>query len=215
MRGGFRPQRGESLKVKIGKGSFVDPSAIVGHPGKRHRKALTSGTTKGLSDILIGKDCLVRAGSIIYEGVTLGDKTQTGNGVVIRENSAVGAECLVGTGTVIEDDCHIASRVVLQSSVYIPTGTRIEEGVFIGPRACLTNDKEMGRGNWKLEPVVIRKNARIGANSTILPGVTIGADAVVGAGAVVTKDVAPRTVVAGNPARVLRKVRPTERARRK
>ena len=72
---------------------------------------------------------------------------------------------------------------------------------------------EPGRGAWKLEPAPIRAHARIGANSTIRPGVTVGSDAVVGAGAVVTRDVAPRTVVAGNPARVLRKLRPGELAK--
>jgi len=101
-------------------------------------------------------------------------------------------------------------------SIFISTHlSRLGVGATLaaGPRACLTNDKAMGRGAWKLEPAPIRRHARIGANSTILPGVTVGADAVVGAGAVVTRDVAPRTVVAGNPARVLRRVRPGERAR--
>jgi len=201
------------MPVKIGKGAFVDPRAIVGHPGKGSREALVMQQTRGLWSVTIGRSCLIRAHSIIYEGVSIGDDTQTGNRVLIRESTIIGDRCLVGTDTIIEDGCYIGNDVRIQSGVYIPTETHIDDGVFIGPRACLTNDKAMGRGDWKLEPVRIGKNARIGANSTILPGVRIGEDAVVGAGAVVTKDVAPRTVVAGNPARVLRKVRPGELAK--
>lgn len=198
--------------VSIGTGAFVDSTAIIGHPGKSNLKELLSGGRSHLPPVAIGRECTIRANTVIYAGVTIGHGSQTGNGAVIREGTTIGSRCLIGTGTIIEDNCRIGDEVRIQSAVYIPTGTVIEDGVFIGPRACITNDKWMGRSQESLQPVTIRRHARIGANSTILPGVEIGSDAVVGAGAVVTRDVAPRTVVVGSPARVLRKLRRSELA---
>jgi len=102
---------------------------------------------------------------------------------------------------IIEDHCGIGSNVSIQSGVYIPTNTIIKDGVFIGPRAVFTNDKYMERGNVKLVGAVVEKNVRIGANTTILSGVRVGEDSVIGAGAVVTKDVEPYSVVTGVPAK--------------
>ena len=199
---------------RVGAGSFIDPTVTLGHPGKADREALHSGNWSTLSPVKIGRGCTIRAGSVIYAGVSIGDSSQTGNGAVIREGTAIGSGCLVGTGTIIEDGCTIGDRVRIQSAVYIPTGTVVEDDVFIGPRACLTNDKWMGRSGGALEPITIRKHSRIGANSTILPGVEIGEDSIVGAGAVVTRNVARGTVVIGSPAHVLRRLKDGERAKR-
>ena len=106
-----------------------------------------------------------------------------------------------GTGSVIEDRCKVGDRTSIQTGVYIPTNTIIGSDVFIGPRACFTNDKHMGRGEINLIGARVGDHARIGANSTILPGVKIGRDSVIGAGAVVTKDVPDFAIVAGVPAR--------------
>ncbi len=105
---------------------------------------------------------------------------------------------------IIEDQCKIGNNVSIQSGVYIPTYSIIEDNVFLGPNSVLTNDKYIGYEDPRkgdLKGVMIEKNASIGANSTILPGVRIGHNAVVGSGAVVTRDVAPGTVVAGVPAK--------------
>jgi acetyltransferase-like isoleucine patch superfamily enzyme len=112
---------------------------------------------------------------------------------------------------IIEEHCKIGNNVSIQSGVYIPTKSVIEDNVFLGPRATLTNDKLMGRGEWKIEGITIKRGTRVGANSTILPGVVIGENVMIGAGAVVTKDVESNVIVAGVPARKIGDVAESDR----
>ncbi len=196
---------------RIGKNTYVAPTVIVGHPGKSERHLLIEDRLDEVEGAIIGENCVIRDYGVIYSGAKVGDRCQTGHNFVIREGTTIGSGTLVGSGVIIEDDCSIGSSVSIQSSVYIPTGCVIEDGVFLGPRSVLTNDKYMGRSeNW-LEPVTVRRGARIGANSVILPRVTIGKDAVVGSGAVVTRDVEDYAVVVGNPARKIKDVPPEHR----
>ena len=159
-------------------------------------------------EVHIGAGSVLRAGTIVYGGVSIGRGLQTGHNAVIRGDTTIGDGCVVGTNVVIDGNCTLGDRVKLQSNVYVPTNTRIESDVFVGPCACLTNDKPMAaysRGIYprsrELVGPSVRRGARIGANSTILPELEIGEDAVVGAGAVVTRDVPARTIVLGVPAR--------------
>jgi acetyltransferase-like isoleucine patch superfamily enzyme len=138
----------------------------------------------------------------------LGDNVQTGHHYLVREKTVIGSGTLIGSNVIIENECKIGNEVSIQSGVYIPTYCVIENNVFLGPNAVLTNDKYIGYKdprNRGLEGVIIEEKASIGANSTILPGIRVGHHAVVGSGAVVTKDVEPNTVVAGVPAKVLHK----------
>lgn len=193
-------------KSVIGEGTVLGPNVIVGHPGKDEGAVLRTGAYDTLDGARIGKNCTLRAGGILYSRATFGDNVVTGHNFLVREDTKVGDGTLVGSGTIIDNAVTIGRKCSIQTGVYIPTYTKIGDGVFLGPRACITNDKKMGRADWKLEGVVIEDFARVGANCTILPGVRIGRDAVVGGGAVVTKDVAPRTIVAGCPARVMGEV---------
>lgn len=118
--------------------------------------------------------------------------------------------CEIGAGTKVDAFVYIEENVVIGENctirpfVFIPTGVRIEDGVFVGPSVTFTNDRYPSvSGDWTLEETCIEEGVGIGAGATILPGVTIGQDAIVGAGAVVTDDVPPNTTVAGNPARVV------------
>ncbi|RLE48429.1 MAG: N-acetyltransferase, partial [Candidatus Methanomethylicota archaeon] len=140
-----------------------------------------------------------RSGAVIYENVRIGDNLETGHRVLVRENTVIGSNVRIGTNTIIDGGVRIGDDVNIQSSVYIPPRCVIEDGVFIGPRACLTNDRYPP--SERLEGVVVKRGAVIGANSTLISGVVVGEEAVVAAGAVVTKSVPPRTVVAGVPAK--------------
>lgn len=125
---------------------------------------------------------------------------------IVLNGAKIGANCNICAHTLIEGDVVIGSNVTIKSGVYLWDGTRIEDGVFIGPNATFTNDS-FPRSKVYLEAfkgIVIREGASIGANATLLPGITIGANSMVGAGAVVTRNVPEGAVVAGNPAKVIR-----------
>jgi len=126
--------------------------------------------------------------------------------VVILRNAVIGTDCNICAHTFIENDVRIGNNVTLKCGVYLWDGIEIEDDVFVGPNATFTNDR-FPRSKQFLEQhprTVIKKGASLGANCTLLPGVTVGEGAMVGAGAVVTKDVPPYAVVAGNPAQILR-----------
>ncbi|VVB66705.1 UDP-3-O-(3-hydroxymyristoyl)glucosamine N-acyltransferase [Candidatus Gugararchaeum adminiculabundum] len=147
----------------------------------------------------IGENCLIRSLTIIYGDVTIGNNVKTGHNVLIREKTKIGNNCLIGTGTIIDGTVTIGNNVIVQSGVYIPRDCIIEDNVFLGPMCVLTNDKYPPQP--KLQGVTIKKNASIGANATLLPGVIIGENAMVGAASVVTKNVPPGVVVIGSPAK--------------
>lgn len=190
----------------IGKTSYIGDNVIIGYPGKAEKEYLLNREFDKLAGAIIGEHCVIRANGIIYSNAKLGDRVQTGHHFLVREYSTVGNNSLVGTQVTIDDHCTIGNHVSIQTGVYIPTNTVIEDNVFLGPRCCLTNDKYMGRGEVKLLGCHIKRGTRIGANATILPGIVVGEDAVIGSGAVVTKDVPPCTVMVGNPAKSLGEV---------
>ncbi|WP_066794620.1 acyltransferase [Caldivirga sp. MU80] len=185
----------------VGEGSFIDDDVTIGYPV---RSKIRSVRSMGELDLVsegarIGGGCIIRRGTVIYENVELGNNVETGHNVLIRERTVIGDGTRIGTATVIDGDVKIGRNVSIQSMVYIPIGTVIEDEVFIGPNAVITNDKYPP--SRRLQGVTIRRGAVIGANATLIAGVEVGEGAVVAAGSVVTRDVEPRTVVAGVPAK--------------
>jgi UDP-2-acetamido-3-amino-2,3-dideoxy-glucuronate N-acetyltransferase len=150
----------------------------------------------------------------IFPDVTIGDGTRIGNFVMIRSQTSIGEGCTIGSYVDIEGDVTIGHHVSLQSGCYITRGVVIEDEVFCGPRVITMNDKRIVHRRPGLtfvrEGPRIERAARVGGGSVLLPGVTIGSNALVGAGSVVTKDVPPGAIVVGNPARVVGTVRPEE-----
>lgn len=150
---------------------------------------------------IIGSDATIRPGTIIYDDVIIGDGFSTGHNAVVRELTEIGDDVLVGTNTTIDGNTTVGSHVSMQTGVYVPSETTIGNHVFLGPCAVLTNDPYPLREDVDLEGPVIEDHASIGANATLLSGVTVGRGSFVAAGAVVTEDVPERTLAVGVPAR--------------
>lgn len=149
----------------------------------------------------LGDHAIIRSGSVLYANVRIDHHVRTGHRVLVRENTTIGHNVLIGTNAVIDNNCTIGSHVSIQSCVYLPTGTVIGDYVFLGPGVTFTNDRFPIRTASSLTPAVVKKGASLGANSVILPGVTIGEGALVGAASVVTKDVPDWHMAVGAPAR--------------
>jgi UDP-2-acetamido-3-amino-2,3-dideoxy-glucuronate N-acetyltransferase len=144
---------------------------------------------------------------VIFDNVSFGENTRVGNFVFIRSNTQIGNDCTIGSYVDIEGDVVIGNHVSLQSSAYITRGVIIEDDVFCGPRVTTMNDKRMVHRRPSLNfirnaPRILRA-ARVGGGSVLMPGVTIGENALVGSGSVVTKDVPDKAIVLGNPAKVV------------
>ncbi len=162
-----------------------------------------------LPPTLIGAGSIVSTGAIVFAGSTVGERVILGDQSCVRERVAIGDDVVVGRGSLVENDTTIGAMTKIQANAYITAYTTIEEHVFIAPCVVTTNDNWMGRTERRLGNVkgpTIRRGARVGGGAIVCPGVEIGAEAFVGAGAVVTKDVPARTVVVGSPARMLRAV---------
>lgn len=151
---------------------------------------------------------------VIFPEVLIGEETRLGNFVMIRSNTQIGRGCTIGSYVDIEGDVTIGNHVSLQSACYITRGVVIEDDVFCGPRVTTMNDKRIVHRRPSLTfvrtaPRILRA-ARVGGGSVLLPGVTIGENAFVGAGSVVTKDVPDCAIVVGNPARIVGRVKDEE-----
>jgi acetyltransferase-like isoleucine patch superfamily enzyme len=144
----------------------------------------------------------VYAGARVGAGAILGDQCQ------VRERAVVGAGSVVGRGSCVDFDARVGAGVLIQTGVYVTAGSVVEDDVFLGPGVQMANDHTMGRHppGTALTGPVLRRACRIGAGAVLVPGVEIGPEAFVAAGAVVTRDVGPREVVMGVPARVIRRV---------
>ncbi|WP_284011204.1 acyltransferase [Haloarcula pelagica] len=174
---------------RLGENVEIDPGATVGYEHRADPEPAR-----------IGDDSTIRSGTIVYADTEIGRGFTTGHDALVREDTTVGEDVVLGTKAVLDGDVSVGSAVSIQTGVYVPPATTIEDRVFLGPHAVLTNDPYPLRVDRELDGPTIRTGASIGGNATVLPGVTVGAGAFVAAGAVVTTDVPPETLAIGVPA---------------
>lgn len=180
--------------VHLGPGTEIDDFVVLGRPPK--------GAQPGQLPLVLGEGSVIRSHSVLYAGSRIGARFQCGHGALVREDCTIGEDCSVGSGTVLEFKVTLGRGVRVHSQCFVPEFSVLEDGCWLGPNVVLTNAKfpQAARTKELLAGVRVCRGAKIGANSTLLPGVTIGEGALVGAGSVVTRDVPPGAVVAGNPA---------------
>ena len=195
----------------LGEGVRVLENAVV---GKQPTLGASSTTKRDpLPPTTIGDGTVISTGAIVFAGSSIGANCIIGDQSCIRERVAMADDCILGRGSLIENDTTVGAGTRIQAEAYITAYSTLEEDVFIAPCVVTTNDNFMGRTEKRrslMRGPTIRRGARVGGGAILCPGIEIGEEAFVGAGAVVTKDVPPRMLVVGNPARVLRAVNDDE-----
>ena len=182
--------------ILLGEGGQIDPGAVLGYRTGRRIDDVT---------LRIGPGARIRSGTVIYAGSSIGAWLETGHNVVIREENAIGDHLNIWNNSTIDYGCTIGNEVKIHCNVYVAQFTTLEDGVFLAPGVTIANDPHPICGLCMRGPT-IKRGARIGVNVTLLPHITVGEGALVGAGSVVTRDIPPYAVAYGNPARPVRTV---------
>jgi len=190
----------------VGEGVRLLDGAVLGKPvalGARSKAARSEPTP-----LVVGPGATVGARSIVLAGAAIGPRVTLGDQAHVRERAAIGEESTIGSGSSVDNDVVVGARVRVQTGCYLTAFSEVEDDVFVAPGVTLTNDWTAGRRprGAPLEGPVLRRGSRIGGGAVILPGVVVGEEAFVGAGAVVTRDVPERTLATGVPARIVREL---------
>jgi acetyltransferase-like isoleucine patch superfamily enzyme len=191
----------------VGEGCAILDYAVVGKQPTLSPRSTTK--LEELPPLELGAGTVVSTGAIVFAGTRVGERVIVGDQACVRERCELGADVIVGRASLVENDTTIGARTKIQAMAYITAYSTVEDDVFIAPCVQTANDNFMGRTERRhalRRGPTVRRGARIGAGAVLCPGVEIGEEAFVGAGAVVVKDVPPRVVVVGNPARILREV---------
>jgi len=191
----------------LGDGVKVLENAVVGKQPTLSPRSTTK--RDPLPPVEIGDGTIVSSGAIVFAGSQIGARVILGDQSCVRERVTMGDDVVLGRGSLVENDTSIGAMTRIQAEAYITAYSTLEDHVFIAPCVVTTNDNFMGRTERRHELMkgpTIRRGARIGGGAVLCPGIEIGEEAFVGAGAVVTRDVPRRVIVVGNPARVLRDV---------
>ena len=195
----------------LGAGVRILENAVVG----KQPSLGASSTAKRdpLPPTTIGDGTVISTGAIVFAGSAIGANCIIGDQSCVRERVEMADDCILGRGSLIENDTTVGAGTRIQADAYITAYSTLEEDVFIAPCVVTTNDNFMGRTERRkalMKGPTIRRGARVGGGAILCPGIEVGEEAFVGAGAVVTKDVPARKLVVGSPARVLRDVNEDE-----
>lgn len=185
-----------SSLLEIGPDAGLDENVLLGY---------ISGRLSERKTLVIGARARVRSGTVIYEGSTIGDGLETGHGVVIREENRIGSGFHVWNNSCIDYGCWIGNNVRLHNNIYVAQYTTIEDDVFMAPGVMIANDPCPICTHCMKGPT-LRRGVRVGVNVTLLPHIEIGEYSLIAAGAVVTRDIPPRSLVVGNPGRVVKTI---------
>ncbi len=189
----------------IGDGCSIEDHAVL---GKCPRLARHSGARGEVRALELAARVSVGTGAVVFAGASVGPDAIVGDQAFVRERARIGEGSVIGRGSVVDNDVVVGARVRVQTNVYLTAFTVVEDDVFVGPGAITTNDDTMARHGSETPPrgAALRRACRVGGGAVLTPGVEIGEEAFVAAGAVVTRDVPARAVVMGVPARVVREV---------
>jgi acetyltransferase-like isoleucine patch superfamily enzyme len=207
------------MAVSVAETAIVYPGTIVGEGcrildyavvGKQPTLSTRSTAAREeLPPLELGAGTVISTGAVVFAGTTLGERVIVGDQACVRERCHLGDEVVVGRGSLVENDTTVGARTKIQAEAYVTAYSTLEDNVFIAPCVVTTNDNFMGRTERRhalRRGPTIRRGARIGGGAILLPGIEVGEEAFVGAGAVVLRDVPARAVVVGNPARQIREV---------
>lgn len=192
--------------TRVGRGVRIQDGAIVGKPLALSRTSQAA--RREPEPAVLGDGVTVAAGAIVVEGAQIGEGAFVGDQAHIRERAVVGAGSAIGRGSAVDNDVVIGARVKLQTGCYLTAFSTVEDDVFLGPGVFTFNDNAMGRHakDEKITGPTFRRACRVGGGSLVLPGIEVGEEAFVATGSVVTRNVPPRTLVMGSPARHVREV---------
>jgi acetyltransferase-like isoleucine patch superfamily enzyme len=191
----------------VGEGCRILDYAVVGKQPTLSPRSTAK--REELPPLELGPGTVVSTGAVVFAGTTVGERVIVGDQACVRERCSIGDDVVIGRGSLVENDTSVGALTKIQAHAYITAYSLLEDNVFIAPCVITTNDNFMGRTEKRHELMkgpTIRRGARIGGGAVLLPGVEVGEEAFVGAGAVVIKDVPPRALVVGNPARQIREV---------
>jgi acetyltransferase-like isoleucine patch superfamily enzyme len=191
----------------IGEGCKILDYAVVGKQPTLSPRS--TARREELPPLELGAGTIVSTGAVVFAGTTVGARVIVGDQACIRERCTIGDDVVIGRGSLVENDTSVGALTKIQAHAYITAYSVLEDNVFIAPCVITTNDNFMGRTEKRHELIkgpTIRRGARVGGGAVLLPGIEIGEEAFIGAGAVVVNDVEARALMVGNPARRLREV---------
>jgi acetyltransferase-like isoleucine patch superfamily enzyme len=191
----------------VGEGCKILDYAVVGKQPTLSPRSTAK--REELPPLELGAGTIVSTGAVVFAGTTVGERVVVGDQACVRERCTIGDDVVIGRGSLVENDTSVGALTKIQAHAYITAYSLLEENVFIAPCVITTNDNFMGRTEQRHELVkgpTIRRGARVGGGAVLLPGIEVGEEAFIGAGAVVLRDVAAHAVVVGSPARQIREV---------